>query len=220
MYDRASRTVHCIECPTEPTEGGPTDLPEIDSGVAGSSAQREFERRKANREARIKGRFGDRVGGWITALTDEPQSTRAWARGPAASASSIKRRLKDAGSRRDVSPAARTIASRMSLGLRSPAAGTDVLQRACGVLEDLFLRRRRASRCRLQHLPGSIAVGLPGRLATHAQHRTVGLPRGAVPLGRRDQPDPLEGELPHLDFKIAEPGEVVGGSSIHGVRLT
>lgn len=81
IHDRASRTVSCIACPTEPTKGGPTALPEIEVGVAGASAQREFDRRKANREARIKGRFGSRVGGWITALTDEPQSTRAWARG-------------------------------------------------------------------------------------------------------------------------------------------
>ena len=98
IYDRASRTVRCIECPAEAGEAVeaadapavppavppaelPAELPAINPGVAGASAQREFERRKGKREARIKDRFGDRVGGWITALTDEPQSTRAWARG-------------------------------------------------------------------------------------------------------------------------------------------
>jgi hypothetical protein len=35
----------------------------------------------ANREARIKGRFGRRIGGAILALSDDPQSTRAWAQG-------------------------------------------------------------------------------------------------------------------------------------------
>jgi hypothetical protein len=81
IYDRATRTVHCVECPKEEAEGEPAEPLAIDPGVAGASAQREFDRRKVKRESRIKGRFGSRVGGWITALTDEPQSTRAWARG-------------------------------------------------------------------------------------------------------------------------------------------
>lgn len=55
--------------------------PPIDLGVAGGSARREYERRVAGREARVKDRFGRRLGGVILALSDEPQSTRAWARG-------------------------------------------------------------------------------------------------------------------------------------------
>ncbi len=50
-------------------------------GVAGGSARREYERRLAAREARVKGRAGTFLGSAILALTDEPQSTRAWARG-------------------------------------------------------------------------------------------------------------------------------------------
>lgn len=59
------------------------DAPEepIDTGVPGASARREYERRKAAREERIKGRFGRRLGGVLLAVSDEPQSTRAWARG-------------------------------------------------------------------------------------------------------------------------------------------
>jgi hypothetical protein len=53
----------------------------IDPGIAGSSAQREYERRAARREAAIKDRFGKRLGGLIVTVTDEPQSTRAWAKG-------------------------------------------------------------------------------------------------------------------------------------------
>jgi hypothetical protein len=49
--------------------------------VAGGSARREYERRAARREAETKGRFGERVGGLIVAVTNEPQSTRAWATG-------------------------------------------------------------------------------------------------------------------------------------------
>jgi hypothetical protein len=64
-----------------PTDGGLIADAPINAGVAGGSAQREYERLKAGRESRMKGRFGKRVGGLILAVTDEPQSTRAWARG-------------------------------------------------------------------------------------------------------------------------------------------
>ena len=48
--------------------------------IAGGSALREFERRKAQREDRIRSRH-PRLGGLILALSDEPQSTTAWAKG-------------------------------------------------------------------------------------------------------------------------------------------
>lgn len=48
--------------------------------MAGGSAQREFERRKASREARIRSRH-PRVGGLVLALTEEPTTTRNWAKG-------------------------------------------------------------------------------------------------------------------------------------------
>jgi hypothetical protein len=52
-----------------------------DPGTAGASAQREHDRRAAAREERVKGRLGNKLGGVVLALTDEPQSTRAWAQG-------------------------------------------------------------------------------------------------------------------------------------------
>jgi hypothetical protein len=52
-------------------------------GVAGASAQREFERRRGLRESRTKARLGNTLGGVVLALTDEPQTTRAWERGAA-----------------------------------------------------------------------------------------------------------------------------------------
>jgi hypothetical protein len=76
-YDRASRTIHCVTCPT-PEDAEP---PAIDAGVAGRSARQEHDRRTAKREAAVRGRWGDRIGGVVLALTDEPQSTRAWAAG-------------------------------------------------------------------------------------------------------------------------------------------
>src|SRR4051812_15625323 len=55
-------------------------MSELDSGTAGASARREHERRVAKREDRIRTRH-PRLGGLILAVTDEPQSTRAWERG-------------------------------------------------------------------------------------------------------------------------------------------
>jgi hypothetical protein len=55
--------------------------PTLDLGVAGASARREYERRRTTRETRVKDRFGDRLGRVVLAVTDEPQSTRAWATG-------------------------------------------------------------------------------------------------------------------------------------------
>ncbi|MCR6647279.1 MAG: NERD domain-containing protein [Cellulomonas sp.] len=53
---------------------------EVDAGHAGSSARREYERRSAAREKRIRDAH-PRLGGLILAVSDEPQSTTAWARG-------------------------------------------------------------------------------------------------------------------------------------------
>ncbi len=50
------------------------------SGAAGASARREFERRKTKREDRIRGKH-PKLGGLILALSDDPQSTQAWATG-------------------------------------------------------------------------------------------------------------------------------------------
>jgi hypothetical protein len=52
----------------------------VGPGVAGSSARRQFDRRKAKREAGVRARH-PRLGGLILAVTNEPQSTRAWERG-------------------------------------------------------------------------------------------------------------------------------------------
>lgn len=78
MYERPTHSIHCIVCPA--AIEGDADEAAFDSGVAGGSARREYERRKANRETRVKGKFG-RLGGVVLALTDDPQSTRAWASG-------------------------------------------------------------------------------------------------------------------------------------------
>lgn len=50
---------------------------ESNNGTAGASARREFERRRDAREQRVRERH-PRIGGFLLAVTEEPQSTRAW----------------------------------------------------------------------------------------------------------------------------------------------
>jgi hypothetical protein len=52
----------------------------VESGTAGASARQEYERRVAKREQRIR-EAHPRIGGFLLAVTDEPQSTTAWQRG-------------------------------------------------------------------------------------------------------------------------------------------
>lgn len=89
-YYKATKTLRCLAC-IESDEPAPSAAPPLDStpaptlddietGAAGSSARREYERRSAKREARIR-EAHPRLGGLILALTDEPQSTTAWERG-------------------------------------------------------------------------------------------------------------------------------------------
>lgn len=56
------------------------DAPSQDSGAAGSSARREYERRKAKDEQRLRQKWG-KLGGIAVALADEKQTTKAWATG-------------------------------------------------------------------------------------------------------------------------------------------
>ena len=49
----------------------------VETGTAGASARREFERRKAKREQRIRTQH-PRIGGLLLAMSEERQSTTAW----------------------------------------------------------------------------------------------------------------------------------------------
>jgi hypothetical protein len=82
VYESETKTVRCLECAIEATNAMPPDAERRSdgSGVAGSSARREYERRKAKDEARLREKWG-RFGGIAVALADERQSTKAWDRG-------------------------------------------------------------------------------------------------------------------------------------------
>ncbi len=59
----------------------PDDDPAFDPGIPGGSSRRKHERLVAKRDAETRDRWGRRLGGVVLALTDEPQSSRAWAIG-------------------------------------------------------------------------------------------------------------------------------------------
>ncbi|MGN6302380.1 MAG: nuclease-related domain-containing protein, partial [Angustibacter sp.] len=100
FYDRQAKNVLCLGCGgTEPASSAPvvvapdqpappqpvteTCTPQAEAvvvGTPGASARREHERRKDRRERRIRNAH-PHLGGLILALTDDPQSTRAWAVG-------------------------------------------------------------------------------------------------------------------------------------------
>ena len=76
IWDAERRHTRCIGCEPVP----PLPEPPSERSEAGASAQREYERRRANREARVRERFGS-LGGVVLAVSGEPQHQRAWARG-------------------------------------------------------------------------------------------------------------------------------------------
>lgn len=93
-WDAKARTVACVGCQSvaadepigatdfEPTvsERGPDSSASAATGEAGTSSRAEFERRHERREQRIDQRWG-RLAGVVKFLSDDPQSTRAWAKG-------------------------------------------------------------------------------------------------------------------------------------------
>ena len=89
IYERFTKTVRCVVCPVLASAGPeaqlaveePAPVVAVDNGgVAGSSARREYERRKAKDEERLRQKWG-KFGGLAVALSDEKQSTKAWATG-------------------------------------------------------------------------------------------------------------------------------------------
>ncbi|MFC3804878.1 nuclease-related domain-containing protein [Terrabacter sp. MAHUQ-38] len=76
IYERTTKTVRCVT--HEPRAlGEPAGVRPVEGGTAGASARREFERRKAKREERVRAKH-PKLGGFLLAVTDEQQSTKAW----------------------------------------------------------------------------------------------------------------------------------------------
>ncbi|MGO4785099.1 nuclease-related domain-containing protein [Cryobacterium sp. W22_MBD10_FK3] len=102
VYERESKTVTCVECPAHSTQAAPvaaspvvipspetlnvveleqeTEHLEVLRGTAGASARREHERLREKRATGIRDKH-PHLGNLILALSDDPQSTQAWAIG-------------------------------------------------------------------------------------------------------------------------------------------
>jgi hypothetical protein len=87
IYESETKTVRCLKCATETTETMSPDLEppgeeslSTESGVAGSPARREYARRKAQDEEKLREKWG-RFGGLAVALSDERSHTKSWDRG-------------------------------------------------------------------------------------------------------------------------------------------
>jgi hypothetical protein len=101
IYDRMAKQVSCLSCAggaasadhghhaRNATDTGPAPDPHevalldqdaVESGIAGASARREYERRSVRREERIRTAH-PKLGGLILALSDEPQQIKSWAQG-------------------------------------------------------------------------------------------------------------------------------------------
>ncbi len=101
-WDSEARTTTCVSChEREPEEASEVDVAEtrpLDVGEAGASARREYERRHARREQRIDERWG-KLAGVVKFLVDDPQSTRAWAKGSVGEQRLAERLRRDIGDR-------------------------------------------------------------------------------------------------------------------------
>lgn len=75
IYERTTKTVRCVSQDVRRPAIEPAVV-EVEFGTAGASARREFERRKAKREERIRTKH-PKLGGLMLAVSDEQQSTTA-----------------------------------------------------------------------------------------------------------------------------------------------
>jgi Nuclease-related domain len=103
-WNSSTRSVVCESCltPTNPPELRPVQpeprLPVgVDIGRPGASLVRQYDKRVAQRDARVR-REHPRIGGLILALTDEPQSTDAFASGAVGEQKAAKRLMGACGS--------------------------------------------------------------------------------------------------------------------------
>ena len=82
IYERTLKAIRCVECTPGPVDVVTVDVPilEESGSGAGASARREYERRRDAREERIRAEH-PKLGGLILALSDDPQSPKAWERG-------------------------------------------------------------------------------------------------------------------------------------------
>lgn len=102
-WDATTKVVVCLDCvatpspvqlsagASQPVTGDPMVVSSVDDppgpapmgvGTPGLSARKEFDRRRAKRESQVEAKWGTgRLGRLAKRLSDDPQSTKAWAAG-------------------------------------------------------------------------------------------------------------------------------------------
>jgi len=96
-WDSESRCVVCIACLTRETTDAPVKAPaQAEIALAGSSLEREYERRKAKREARIVARL-PRTGKFLARVFPEPGSTTAFKAGAEGEKAAAQRLIRGSG---------------------------------------------------------------------------------------------------------------------------
>jgi hypothetical protein len=96
-WDAEAKTVTCLECHVGTESAKPVEANGLDRGIAGESAAREHERRRANRERQTREEH-PRLGGVLLWLRGVPQHERAFrigAVGEAAVGKSLEQRTED-----------------------------------------------------------------------------------------------------------------------------
>lgn len=233
-YDREAKTVACVGCaprfalaesaelePTEPAEQSPvpqhaitpTEPLTLDAvdGQPGASARREFERRHDARQARVQANH-PKIGRFLLAVFDDPQSTTAWDVGAVGEQALGEMLARSAG------PELRVLHDRRIPGTRANIDHLVVCPSGVYVID---AKRYRDSRPQLRHFGGLfrsreelLYVGGRDRTKLVAgMHRQLGLVRAAL----ADQSEvPVHGALCFLDADWP----VLGGSfMIAGVHV-
>jgi hypothetical protein len=96
-WDASARNVTCLSCHSAGVTPRGTDAAPFERGTAGASAGREYERRKQNRERRVREKH-PQIGRLLLALAGEPQHQSAFHRGESgerAVAESLERRTEE-----------------------------------------------------------------------------------------------------------------------------
>jgi hypothetical protein len=82
VWDRASRTIQCIECPVPQPPPPPAPPRPIDPGVPGGSARAKHDHLETRREASLTDHWGTGFAAKVVrAVSEEPRTTRVWAIG-------------------------------------------------------------------------------------------------------------------------------------------
>jgi len=179
----------------------------VADGTAGASARREHERRKANREKRVRDKH-PRIGGLILALGEPPRHERAWAQGASGEEYVAERLAKY------LNDGARVLHDRRIIGSRTNIDHIVIAPSGVWVVDSK--RGYRGNVAVTNPLFGSAKLTIAGRDQTKlvaGVEKQVGLIERA--LGDLAPKTPVHGALCFVDADLP----VLGNLRLHGISL-